>query len=87
MPSKTKKQHKFMEAVANNPSFARMAKVPQSVGVHFINEDKRDHYGSGFNQDHISFMEKAKKRLMKRRSNGLSLIKKGKGLKNQFQIL
>ena len=32
MPSKSKKQHNFMAAVANNPKFAKKAGVPQSVG-------------------------------------------------------
>jgi len=42
MPSKTKKQAKFMAAVANNPKFARKAGVPQSVGREFANADKRN---------------------------------------------
>ena len=40
MPSTSKKQHKFMEAVAYNPSFAKKAGVPQSVGQDFSNADK-----------------------------------------------
>jgi len=40
MPSKSKKQHNFMEAVAHNPSFAKKAGVPQSVGQDFSNADK-----------------------------------------------
>ena len=40
MPSTSKKQHKFMEAVAHNPSFAKKAGVPQSVGQDFSNADK-----------------------------------------------
>jgi hypothetical protein len=40
MPSKTKKQHNFMEAVAHNPAFAKKAGVPQSVGKEFSNADK-----------------------------------------------
>ena len=42
MPSKTKKQAKFMAAVANNPKFAKKAGVPQSVGQEFANADKRN---------------------------------------------
>ena len=42
MPSKTKKQAKFMAAVANNPKFAKKAGVPQSVGRDFANADKRN---------------------------------------------
>lgn len=40
MPSKTKKQHNFMEAVAHNPAFAKKAGVPQSVGKEFSDADK-----------------------------------------------
>ena len=40
MPSSSAKQHRFMEAVAHNPSFAKKAGVPQSVGKDFSNADK-----------------------------------------------
>jgi len=40
MPSKSAKQHRFMEAVAHNPSFAKKAGVPTSVGKHFHEADK-----------------------------------------------
>ena len=40
MPSTSKKQHNFMEAVAHNPSFAKKARVPQSVGKDFSSADK-----------------------------------------------
>ena len=40
MPSTSKKQHNFMAAVANNPSFAKKAGVPQSVGKDFTAADK-----------------------------------------------
>ena len=35
MPSVSKKQEKFMQAVAHNPKFAKAAGVPQSVGKEF----------------------------------------------------
>jgi hypothetical protein len=41
MPSTSKKQHKFMAAVANNPAFAKKAGVPQSVGKEFTAADKK----------------------------------------------
>jgi len=47
MPSTSKKQHNFMEAVANNPSFAKKAGVPQSVGKDFAEADKGKKFGSG----------------------------------------
>ena len=40
MPSTSKKQHNFMEAVAHNPAFAKKAGVPQSVGKEFSKADK-----------------------------------------------
>lgn len=40
MPSTSGKQHRFMEAVAHNPSFAKKAGVPQSVGKDFAAADK-----------------------------------------------
>jgi len=40
MPSSSAKQHRFMEAVAHNPSFAKKAGVPQSVGQDFSKADK-----------------------------------------------
>jgi hypothetical protein len=35
MPAVSKKQEKFMQAVANNPKFAKKVGVPQSVGSEF----------------------------------------------------
>jgi hypothetical protein len=35
MPSVSKKQERFMQAVAHNPKFAKKAGVPQSVGKEF----------------------------------------------------
>ena len=40
MPSKSKEQHNFMAAVANNASFAKKAGVPKSVGQEFMQADK-----------------------------------------------
>jgi hypothetical protein len=47
MPSVSKKQHNFMAAVANNPSFAKKAGVPQSVGKEFNNADKGKKFSTG----------------------------------------
>jgi hypothetical protein len=35
MPTVSKKQERFMQAVAHNPAFAKKAGVPQSVGKEF----------------------------------------------------
>jgi hypothetical protein len=40
MPSSSKKQHNFMEAIAHSPSFAKKVGVPQSVGKDFSTADK-----------------------------------------------
>jgi hypothetical protein len=38
MPAKSKKQKKFMQAVANNPEFAKKVGVKQTVGKEFTKE-------------------------------------------------
>ena len=38
MPTKSKKQEKFMQAVANNPKFAKKVGVKQSIGREFTKE-------------------------------------------------
>jgi len=40
MPSKSKKQHNLMAAVANNPEFAKRVGIPQSVGEDYVKADK-----------------------------------------------
>ena len=47
MPSVSKKQHNFMAAVANNPSFAKKVGVPQSVGKDFSEADKGRKFSKG----------------------------------------
>jgi hypothetical protein len=47
MPSTSKKQHNFMAAVANNPSFAKKVGVPQSVGQDFNKADKGRKFSKG----------------------------------------
>jgi hypothetical protein len=49
MPSTSKKQHKFMEAIAHSPSFAKKVGVPQSVGQDFSNADKGRKFSQGGN--------------------------------------
>jgi hypothetical protein len=52
MPSKSKEQHNFMAAVANNPAFAKKAGVPQSVGKEFSNADKSRKFSKGGDMKH-----------------------------------
>ena len=47
MPSVSKKQHNFMAAVAKNPSFAKKAGVPRSVGEDFLTADKGKKFREG----------------------------------------
>ena len=47
MPSSSKKQHNFMEAIAHNPGFAKKVGVPQSVGKDFSNADKGKAFSKG----------------------------------------
>ena len=42
MPSKSPEQKKFMQAVANNPKFAKKVKVPTKVGKEFVKADKAE---------------------------------------------
>lgn len=41
MPSTSAKQHKFMEAIAHSPEFAKKAGVSQSVGKDFAKADDK----------------------------------------------
>jgi len=52
MPSSSKKQHNFMAAVANNPSFAKKVGVPQSVGKDFNQADKGRKFAKGGDMKH-----------------------------------
>jgi hypothetical protein len=47
MPSTSKKQHNFMEAIANNPSFAKKVGIKQSVGQDFAAADKGKKFKGG----------------------------------------
>lgn len=47
MPSKTPSQHRLMEAVAHNPSFAKKVGIPQSVGKDFAKADKGKKFAGG----------------------------------------
>jgi hypothetical protein len=47
MPSTSKKQHNFMEAIAHSPKFAKKVGVPQSVGKDFAAADKGRKFKEG----------------------------------------
>jgi hypothetical protein len=47
MPSHSKKQHDFMEAIAHSPSFAKKVHIPQSVGKDYAEADKGRKFSKG----------------------------------------
>ena len=47
MPSTSKKQHNFMEAIAHNSGFAKKVGIPQSVGMEFSKADKGRKFKEG----------------------------------------
>ena len=57
MPSASTKQHNFMEAVAHNPTFAKKAGVPQSVGQDFSKADKGKTFKQGGSMKESKGME------------------------------
>ena len=52
MPSVSKKQHNFMEAIAHSPSFAKKAGVPVSVGKEFAKADTGRKFSKGGDMKH-----------------------------------
>jgi len=77
MPSTSKKQHNFMAAVANNPSFAKKVGVPQSVGKDFTTADKGRKFSKGgdtmaskMNAGFMAMMAKKKDAPAKKMANG-----------------
>ena len=61
MPSKSKAQHNFMEAIAHSPSFAKKAGVPQSVGKDFAKADKGHKFKGGGMATKMKMFEKSSK--------------------------
>jgi hypothetical protein len=47
MPSKSKKQHNLMAAVANNPAFAKKVGISKSIGEEFMKADKGKKFKEG----------------------------------------
>ena len=85
MPSTSKKQHNFMAAVANNPSFAKKVGVPQSVGKEFSNADKNRKFSKGgdtmaskMNPGFMAMMAKKKGAPAKKMAGGGMPMKDGK---------
>ena len=85
MPSTSKKQNNFMEAVAHNPSFAKKVGVPQSVGKDFSAADKDRKFSKGGDMKHEDvkmdkkMMQKAVNKHEGRLHKGQPMTKLAKG--------
>ncbi len=75
MPSVSKKQHNFMAAIANSPSFAKKAGVPQSVGQDFTKADKGRKFSKGGDMAESKAMVKKEMAFMKKKGAPASMIK------------
>ena len=85
MPSTSKKQHNFMAAIANSPSFAKKAGVPMSVGKDFVTADKGKKFSKGGDMKHEDvkmdkkMMQKAVNKHEGRLHKGAAMTKLAKG--------
>jgi len=75
VPSHSAKQHRFMEAVAHNPSFAKKAGVPQSVGKEFAKADKGKTFSRGGDMKESKAMVGKEVAFMKKKGAPASMIK------------
>ena len=75
MPSTSKKQHDFMNAVAHSPAFAKKAGVPQSVGKDFSNADKGRKFSKGGDMKESKAMVGKEVAFMKKKGAPKSMIK------------
>jgi len=75
VPSVSAKQHRFMEAVAHNPSFAKKAGVPQSVGKDFSNADKGKTFSRGGDMKESKAMMGKEVSFMKKKGAPASMVK------------
>jgi hypothetical protein len=75
MPSTSKKQHNFMEAIAHSPSFAKKAGVPQSVGKDFSAADKGRKFSKGGEMAESKSMMGKEVAFMKKKGAPASMIK------------
>jgi hypothetical protein len=81
MPAVSKKQEKFMQAVAHNPKFAKKAGVPQSVGREFTKSEGGEMKESKkMVGKELAFMKKkgAPKSMVKHEESEMAMKKGGK---------
>ena len=79
MPSVSKKQERFMQAVAHNPAFAKKAGVPQSVGKEFTKSGGGMAESKKMVKKEVAFMQKkgAPKSMIKHEMGEMKGMKKG----------
>jgi hypothetical protein len=79
MPTVSKKQERFMQAVAHNPKFAKAAGVPQSVGKEFTKSGGGMAESKKMVGKEIAFMKKkgAPKAMVKHEMGEMMGMKKG----------
>ena len=75
MPSSSKKQHNFMEAVAHSPAFAKKAGVPQSVGKDFSAADKGRKFSKGGDMAESKAMVKKEVAFVKKKGAPAAMLK------------
>lgn len=75
MPSVSKKQHNFMNAVAHSPAFAKKVGVPQSVGKDFSTADKSRKFKEGGDMKESKAMMAKEMNFMKKKGAPKSMIK------------
>mgnify|MGYP003348397312 CR=1 FL=1 len=79
MPAVSKKQERFMQAVAHNPAFAKKAGVPQSVGREFTKSGGGMAESKAMVKKEVSFMKKkgAPKSMIAHEKGEMMGMKKG----------
>ena len=75
MPSHSKKQHNFMEAIAHSPSFAKKVHIPQSVGKDYAEADKGRTFSKGGDMAESRAMVGKEVAFMKKKGAPASMIK------------
>ena len=75
MPSTSKKQHNFMDAIAHSPSFAKKVGVPQSVGEDFNQADKGRKFSKGGDMAESKAMAKKEISFMEKKGAPKSMVK------------
>ena len=85
MPSVSKKQHGFMAAVANNPSFAKKVGVSKSVGEEFMKADKGRKFKAGGLKEVDSDSNPGLSKLPTEVRNKMGYMKKGGDVKKKMR--